>query len=339
MKIAIVTDAWYPQTNGVVRSLDTTSRRLRDLGHQVRVVTGEGCRSIPLPTYPDIRLTVLPRRRVHAALHEFAPDAVHIATEGPVGLSARSWCLRHGRRFTTSYHTQFPQYIRMRVPVPVAWTYRYLRWFHGAAERTMVATESMRSELKQNGFERVVIWSRGVDTELFRPQDKLYLEAPRPIAVYVGRVAVEKNLESFLRLDLPGSKLVIGDGPDRARLQRAYPDARFTGFLYGEQLARHMAAADVFVFPSRTDTFGLVMLEAMACGVPVAAFPVTGPIDVVRDGVTGALDEDLGRAVERALTLDGARARRHALDHSWQASAAQFLGHLAVNPATAAVYN
>lgn len=331
MKIAIVTDAWHPQTNGVVRSLETTADQLRRAGQVICMVTPAGHRTLPLPTYPDIRLALFPKRRVRATLRAFSPHAVHIATEGPLGLAARSYCLRRNLHFTTSYHTQFPHYVRMRVPVPLSWSYAFLRWFHGPARHTMVATESLRTELLQRGFQRLTIWSRGVDTERFRPGDKFFLEAPRPIAMYVGRVAVEKNVEAFLDLDLPGSKFVVGDGPDRLRLQKRFPEVRFTGFLYGEQLAQHLAAADVFVFPSRTDTFGLVMLEAMACGVPVAAYPVTGPIDVVCDGVTGALDEDLGRAVERALTLDGAHARRHALERSWQASARQFLDNLAVN--------
>ncbi len=339
MRIALATDAWYPQTNGVVRSLDQTARNLRSLGHELLLVTPQGFRSLPLPTYPDIRLALVNGRRVRTLLREFDPHAVHIATEGPLGLAARAYCVRSQVPFTTSYHTQFPQYVRMRVPIPLSWSYAYLRWFHGAAQRTLVATPSMRRELEQRGFEHLAIWSRGVDTVLFRPGDKSFLDGPRPIAMYVGRVAVEKNIETFLDLDLPGSKYVVGDGPDRSSLQQRYPEVHFTGFKYGEELAKHLAAADVFVFPSRTDTFGLVMLEAMSCAVPVAAYPVTGPVDMIQDGITGALDPDLRSAVLRALKLDGGPARRYALRHSWAASTQQFLANLAVEGAYAVTAN
>lgn len=331
MRIAIVTDAWHPQTNGVVRSLEQTARQLQLRQHEVRMITPEGHRTVALPTYRDIPLAVFPGRRVRRQLREFAPQAIHIATEGPLGHAARAWCVRHGQRFTTSFHTQFPEYIRLRAPVPLAWSYAYLRRFHGRAERTMVATPSMARQLRQWGFKRLAFWSRGVDTDLFRPREKAFLDAPRPISLYAGRVAVEKNLEAFLQLELPGTKYVVGDGPDRLGLQARFPEVRFTGFQFGEPLARFMAAADVFVFPSRTDTFGLVMLEAMACAVPVAAFPVTGPVDVVQEGVTGALDEDLGEAVRRALSLPGEPCRGYALAHSWAACSAQFLGNLALN--------
>lgn len=331
MRIAIVTDAWHPQTNGVVTSLRKTGEHLESMGHTVLFVTPEGFRTIGLPTYRSIRLALFPGRRVAERLARFVPDAVHIATEGPLGLAARRWCLRNATRFTTSYHTQFPQYVRLRAPVPVRWSYAFLRWFHGPAERTMVPTPAVQRELTRWGLSHVVIWSRGVDTELFRPRPRTLLSDPRPIAMYVGRVAVEKNIEAFAELELPGTKYVVGDGPDREALARKYPGVRFTGFKFGDELAQYMAEADVFVFPSRTDTFGLVMLEAMACGVPVAAYPVTGPVDVVRDGETGALDEDLGRAVARALTLDGRAARRYALEHSWAVSTKEFFCHLAVN--------
>lgn len=335
MRIAIVTDAWRPQTNGVVRSLEQTASQLRILGHDVLMVTPEGQRTFPLPTYPDIPVTVFPSRRVRESLSGFAPHAIHIATEGPLGLAARAHCRRNNMRFTTSYHTQFPQYIRMRLPLPLSWSYAYLRWFHSPAERILVATQSMDNELRQRGFKRLARWARGVDTDQFVPGDKSYLNARRPVAMYVGRVAVEKNIEAFLALDLAITKFVVGDGPDREPLQRRYPDAHFTGFRYGQELVRLLGAADVFVFPSRTDTFGLVMLEAMACGVPVAAYPVTGPLDVVQDGVTGALDPDLRVAVRRALELDGAAARAYALQRSWRASTKQFLAHLALNAVSA----
>lgn len=334
MRIVIVTDAWLPQTNGVVTTVQQTGGQLDAMGHRVLFVTPETFRTIPLPTYRSIRLALWPRRRVERMLEGFAPDCIHVATEGPLGWAARAWCRRNHRPLTTSYHTQFPQYLRLRAPIPIGVSYRLLRWFHSQAERTMVATESMRRELHRHGFRNVVLWSRGVDTELFRPRDEKALEAPRPVSMYVDRVAVEKNIEAFLALALPGTKYVVGDGPDLDALRAKYPDVRFTGFRYGEELARHLAATDVFVFPSRTDTFGLVLLEAMACAVPVAAYPVTGPIDVVDDGVTGVLDEDLRRAVLKALALDGTAARAYALAHSWRACTRQFLDNLACRPSS-----
>lgn len=330
MRIAIATDAWHPQTNGVVTTLTATGRNLEQMGHEVRFVTPEPFRTVPLPSYPDIRLAIAPGAGVRRMLNGFRPDAVHIATEGPIGLAARRWCRRTGMPFTTSYHTQFPEYVRMRAPVPLAVFYAGLRWFHGRAQRTLVATESQRRVLLERGFEHVVIWSRGVDTELFRPLEKDFLTDPRPISMYVGRVAVEKNIEAFLSLDLPGTKYVVGDGPETKALRARYPEVRFVGFRFGEALARTVAAADVFVFPSRTDTFGLVMLEAMACGVPVAAYPVTGPIDVVTDGVTGILDQDLRKATLRSLEIGPEAPRAHALTRSWRAATEQFLSHLAV---------
>lgn len=331
MKIAIATDAWTPQINGVVQTLSKTAQALRRLGHDVCVIEPGLFRTIPCPTYPEIRLAWLPYWRTSTLLRQFMPDAIHIATEGPLGMAARRWCRRHGMQFTTSYHTQFPEYLRARLPIPLATSYAYLRDFHGAAVRTMVATPAMQQQLEHRGFRNIVRWTRGVDVDLFRPQDKGFLDAPRPIAVYVGRVSVEKNLGAFLDLDLPGSKLIVGDGPARAELQKQYPDAVFAGLQRGEQLAKYLAAADVFVFPSRTDTFGLVMLEALACGVPVAAFPVTGPIDVVQQGVTGVLNEDLGAAVRGALRLDPLACRAYALNRTWQFATSQFLENLHAN--------
>lgn len=328
MRVAIVADAWRPQTNGVVVTLSQTASTLERLGHEVAMITPEKFRTIECPTYPEIRLAVQPYREVARRISEFAPDAIHIATEGPLGLAARRHAVAERLRFTTSYHTQFPQYLRARFPIPLRLTYRLLRWFHGAATHCMVSTASVQSELEARGFRNIARWSRGVDTELFRPRDKGFLSLPRPIAVYVGRVAVEKNIDAFLRMPWHGSKLVIGDGPERARLAAKYPDAVFVGFRYGEDLAAHLAAADVMVFPSLTDTLGLVNLEAMACGVPVAAFPVTGPIDVIDDGVTGALDKDLGRAALRALELDPAAGRARALASSWESCTRQFEQHL-----------
>jgi glycosyltransferase involved in cell wall biosynthesis len=328
MRILIVTDAWFPQTNGVVSTLAQTAAWLGRFGHEVRLLTPKDFESIACPSYPEIRLSLFPYRRARRKILGFKPDALHIATEGPLGLAARRVCLRHGMRFTTSYHTQFPQYLRMRWPIPLAASYRALRWFHGAAYRCMVSTPTLERELAGRGFDNLARWPRGVDTERFRPRDKGMLDLPRPIAAYVGRVAVEKNIDAFLRMRWHGTKVVIGDGPERARLQREFPGATWCGYKFGDELAAHVAAADVMVFPSLTDTFGLVNLEAMACGVPVAAFPVTGPIDVVEDGVTGALDEDLGRAALRALEVDPKACRERALRSGWEASARQFAGHL-----------
>jgi glycosyltransferase involved in cell wall biosynthesis len=335
LKAAIVTDAWAPQTNGVVQTLSMTADALSKLRHDVCVIHPGLFRTFPCPTYPEIRLAWMPSRKLTRLLGQFAPDAIHIATEGPLGTAARRWCLRNRVRFTTSYHTQFPEYLRARIPIPIALTYAHLRRFHSAAVRTMVATPAMQLQLEQRGFRNIVRWTRGVDIDLFRPQDKGFLDLPRPIAMYVGRVAIEKNLEAFLSLNLPGSKVVVGDGPARLELQRKFDTAIFVGLQRAESLAKHLAAADVFVFPSRTDTFGLVMLEALACGVPVAAFPVTGPIDVIQQGVTGVLDTDLSRAVRDALQLNPQVCRAYAMAHTWQIAANQFLDHLQVNAVSA----
>ncbi len=289
--------------------------------------------TLPLPTYPDIRVAVRPLRRVGRILDGIDPDRVHIATEGPVGIAARAWCLRRGRAFTTSFHTRFPEYVRLRAPVPESWSYRLLRWFHGPAAQTLVPTRSQRDALARRGFGNLQVWGRGVDTGLFRPDQPAVLDVPRPVLMYMGRVAVEKNVEAFLRLGVSGTKVVVGDGPALETLRRSWPDVIFTGARYGEDLAAMLAAADVFVFPSRTDTFGVVLLEAMACGVPVAAYPVTGPKDVVMDGVTGVLDDDLAAAVRGALKLDRDACRRFALKHSWEAATDQF--YTALVPASA----
>jgi glycosyltransferase involved in cell wall biosynthesis len=328
MRIALVTDAWRPQVNGVVRTYENVARELARRGDTVDLITPEGFATVPCPSYPSIRLAVLPGPRVARLLGDLDVDAIHVATEGPLGHAARACCLRHGMPFTTSFHTQFPEYIRLRAPIPIDWSYAYLRRFHGAARRTLVPTPSQRQRLVDRGFGNIVVWSRGVDTQLFRPRPKQYLDLPRPIFITVGRVAIEKNIEAFLRLDLPGSKLVVGDGPDLKRLAAAWPAVRFTGFLFGEELAAHLAAADVFVFPSLTDTFGIVLLEAMACGVPVAAHPVTGPIDVIENGVTGFVDNDLRAAALAALELDPQAGIAHAAANSWRDCADSFRGYL-----------
>jgi glycosyltransferase involved in cell wall biosynthesis len=302
-----------------------TSRLLRSMGHEVLLVTPEGLRTVPCPGYPEIRLALWPKRAVFRVLDAFGPDSIHIATEGPLGHAARRWCLRRGLPFATSYHTQFPEYIRLRAPVPLRWTYAWLRWFHRPAHTTLVRTRTQKGLLRQRGFEHLKVWPGAVDTELFCPRGKEALSLPRPIAMYLGRVAVEKGLDSFLELDLPGSQVIVGGGPDFDKLRARYPKAQFLGPRFGEELARLLSAADVFVFPSRTDTLGLVMLEAMACGIPVAALPVPGPIDVVQEGSTGALDENLAAAIYRALRLDGEACIEFAQYHSWQRSVERFL--------------
>lgn len=328
-RIAIVTDAWAPQVNGVVRTYENVIAELGRMGHEVLPVHPGGYATFPCPSYPSIRLAIAPGRSLRQRLGEFRPDAVHVATEGPLGLAARTWSLREGLPFTTSFHTQFPEYIRMRAPIPANWTYALMRRFHRRARATLVPTPSVQRRLVQYGFTNTRVWPRGVDTNLFRPRGKRGLYMDRPIFLYMGRVAVEKNIEAFLSLDLPGSKVVVGDGPDLDRLARQYGAAYFTGFKFGEELAQHIEAADVFVFPSRTDTFGIVLLEAMASGVPVAAFPVAGPVDVVRNGVTGILDDDLRAACLAALELDPADCIEAARACSWRSCAESFFGNLA----------
>jgi len=328
VNILIVSDAWLPQVNGVVRTIGTVRAELEAMGHRVEVIGPDRFRTVPMPTYPEIRLALGAGRRLHAMIDALRPDCIHIATEGPLGFAARRYCLGRGRPFTTAYHTRFPEYVRDRAPVPLALSYAVVRRFHKPSSAVMVATPSIESDLAARGFTNIRRWTRGVDTELFRPRTKSFLALPRPIALYVGRVAVEKNLEDFLRLDLPGSKVVVGDGPARADLQHRYPEVHWAGARHGEELAQHYAAADVFVFPSRTDTFGLVLLEALASGVPVAAYPVPGPLDVVDGSGVGCLDEDLKGAVERALAIPPEHCRDHALNFSWRRSAEQFLANL-----------
>jgi glycosyltransferase involved in cell wall biosynthesis len=306
--LALVTDAWWPQVNGVVNTLMHTRAALAERGYQVTMLTPQDHPTLPCPSYPEIRLALRPAPRLHAHLDALQPDHIHVATEGPLGLAARSWCLRRGRAFTSSYHTQFPEYIRKRLPVPLAVSYAFVRRFHNAAARTMVATSSQEAVLKRWRFRNIVRWTRGVDTNLFSPEDRAPLDV--------------------LSLDLPGTKCIIGDGPALKAMRERFPQVLFRGYKFGKELARLLAAADVFVFPSRTDTFGLVMLEALACGVPVAAFPVTGPLDVIENGVTGILSEDLHGAALAALRLDRTRCRAEALKHTWAESSRQFSDNL-----------
>lgn len=341
MKICIVTDAWYPQVNGVVRTLDTVRSELTRLGHRVCMMTPDRFFTVPCPTYPEIRLALAGRRRIAAFFERTRPDTVHIATEGPLGYAARRWCLRSGAPFTTAYHTNFPDYIRLRTGIPEDWMYSLLRRFHQLSAGVLVAAPTVREQLAARGFDNLRPWTRGVDTATFRParddEDPCFT-LPKPTALYVGRVAVEKNLKAFLRTETPGSKIVVGDGPALGELRAGFPTVHFLGRRAGEDLAEIYRAADVFVFPSRTDTFGLVMLEALASGVPVAAYPVQGPLDVIGiegrgvipgfDRPVGALDVDLDRAIGQALACDPADCRAHALQYSWENCARQFLANL-----------
>ena len=330
MRIAIVTDAWFPQVNGVVRTLSSTALMLRDWGHDVTTLSPDGYRSLPCPTYPEIRLALARPGAVASRLRALAPEAIHIATEGPLGLAARRYCLGAGLGFTTAYHTQFPDYAARRTPFPASAFWPYIRWFHRPAQRVMVATESVRAQLRGQGLTQLHHWSRGVDLAAFTPgaaPPAPFANLPRPIQLYVGRVSVEKNIEAFLASNHPGSKVVVGDGPARAALEARYPEAHFLGKQSGAALAGCYAGADVFVFPSRTDTFGLVMIEALACGTPVAAFPVAGPRDIVTSQV-GALDIDLDAAIAAALSRSRADCSAHARRFSWEAATRQFLAGL-----------
>ena len=332
LRIAIVTDAWRPQVNGVVRTLTETKRQLEAAGHTVEMIAPERFTTFPCPTYPEIRLSLAGTKSVGRLIDAFAPDAVHIATEGPLGWAARGACLARKLPFTTAYHTRFPEYVQARIGAPLSWSYAVLRRFHSAASRVMVPTPTVKADLEHWGFANVVLWTRGVDLDLFRPGPRDRLATKPPIFVYVGRVAVEKNVEAFLSLDLPGSKWVVGEGPAMATLKARYPEASYLGVLQQTELAEVYSAADVFVFPSKTDTFGLVLLEAMACGTPVAAFPVTGPLDVLGDVPPaqsgGAMDDDLRAACLRALEIPRERARAHAMRYSWAECARQFADHL-----------
>ncbi len=329
MKIALISDAWRPQINGVVTTLTKTCETLERLGHEVEPITPDRFRNWPCPTYPSIRLALGCGRKLQHLLDDCAPDRIHIATEGPLGLAARRYCLQHDLAFTTSFHTRFPEYVYLRLGIPIRWGYAFLRWFHRPASHVMVATASLQEELECKGFSNLVLWVRGVDTVLFHPRADRSFADEGPIFLYVGRVAVEKNVEAFLELVLPGTKYVVGDGPQLDRLKAAYPDVRFVGFKSGEALAQYYAAADVFVFPSLTDTFGLTMLEALASGVPVAAYPVQGPCDVLLDDRVGCMSENLKAAALNALSLDRLVCREYAQRYSWDACTRQFLSHLA----------
>lgn len=326
MRILVATDAWRPQVNGVVRSLEGLARYLPALGAEIDFLTPQAFHAIPMPGYPEIPLALATPGAVRQRLAA-GYDHVHIATEGPIGLVARAVCLRDQRCFTTSFHTRFPEYIHARSRLPVSLSYAALRRFHNAGAGVMVSTPSLARELDARGFRRLLRWSRGVDHAVFAPDKAMTLDFPRPIFLYAGRLAVEKNVEAFLSLDLPGTKLVAGEGPAGPSLKARFPAAHFLGLKTGPELAQLYASADVFVFPSRTDTFGLVLLEALACGLPVAAFPVMGPLDVVGSDA-GALDEDLRAAALAALAISREKARAHALAYSWENCARQFLDNV-----------
>lgn len=335
MRITIVTDAWTPQVNGVVRTLGATRREIQALGHDVTMVTPASFATLPCPTYPEIRLSLARPATVGRLIDDSACEALHIATEGPLGWAARRHAMRRRMAFTTAYHTRFPEYLRPRFGVPLDWTYALLRRFHAPASNVMAPTPSIVADLRRRGFANAVLWSRGVDLDLFAPRPSAAGSAdgadlPRPIFLYAGRVAIEKNIEAFLELDLPGSKWIVGDGPHRAALQRRYsgPHIGWSGAQPPDEIARFYRAADVFVFPSLTDTFGLVMLEALACGLPVAAFDVPGPRDVIGGSDAGAIGPDLRASCLRALEIPRAQARAHAERFSWGAAARQFVGHL-----------
>ncbi len=331
MRILIVTDAWKPQVNGVVRTLSATRGELERQGHVVEVISPDLYPSVPCPTYPEIRLAMASATSVGDRIARFGADAVHLSTEGPLCVAARRWCLRSGLPFTTAFHTQFPDYVAARTGVSAEWIWKYIRWFHAPSQAVLVSTPSVRRMLAAHGVAQTVHWGRGVDLDNFAPGAEAppaFAPMQRPIQLYVGRIAIEKNVEAFLESDHPGTKVVVGDGPARAAMAARFPDVRFMGALYGRELAGAYAGADVLVFPSRTDTFGLVMIEALACGTPVAAFPVSGPADIVT-GLTGALDDDLARATAMALTRDRADCALYGATFTWATSASQFVSALA----------
>lgn len=324
-RILIVSDAWFPQVNGVVRTLSVVTEKLRAMGDTVEVIGPDRFRSIPTPGYAEIRLAIAPKRKLARLVADFRPEVIHIATEGPLGWAMRSLCRSNHWPFTTAFHTRFPEYLEARTGIPADWSWRVMRRFHEAGDGTFAATTSLRQELTRRGFTKLRPWTRGVDLDKFRPgEGDPWAGLQRPIFLYAGRVAIEKNIEAFLALDLPGSKVVVGGGPALEGLKQKFPQVTFTGYRENGALARSYAGADVFVFPSRTDTFGLVLLEALASGTPVAAFPVTGPIDVVTDARVGALNEDLRTACLKALDCDRTACREHAEAWSWDACVAQF---------------
>ncbi len=332
MRLVIVTDAWHPQVNGVVRTLERTRQELLAMGHEVLIISPQSFFTVPCPTYPEIRLSLTTANGIAGKVESFKPDHIHIATEALLGMAARRYCLSRQLPFTTSYHTRFPEYVNARFPIPVSWTYAYLRRFHNSGLGCMVATKTLRRELEEHGFQRLRDWSRGVDAELYHPRKRTDLGYGGPIQLYVGRVAVEKNIEAFLKINLSGTKIVVGDGPAREELENRFPEVKFLGAKFGNDLAEIYASADVFVFPSKTDTYGIVLLEALASGLPVAAYPVMGPIDVAggHDDIA-ALDDDLEIAIKKALTCKRTDCRNFAEDRSWKKTAELFIENILVS--------
>jgi glycosyltransferase involved in cell wall biosynthesis len=328
MRILVATDAWHPQVNGVVNTYRQISERVDSFGCKIEFITPNEFFSVPCPTYPSIPLALLSARTISRRVDRFSPEYIHVATEGTIGLVCRHYCRKAGRPFTTSYHTRFPEYISSRFPVPESWGYSFERWFHNSGVGMMVVTKSLAANLAGRGFRNIYPWSRGVDLTLFHPRDVRLFGTEQPVFLYVGRIAIEKNIESFLKLDVPGLKVVVGGGPQLEQLKSRYPDIMFTGPKYGVELAEHYASADVFVFPSLTDTFGNVMLEALASGVPVAAYPVTGPKDLLLDGKVGVMACDLAEAAKACLTLDRKQCREYAANYSWENCTRQFINNI-----------
>lgn len=335
MRILVATDAWHPQVNGVVQTLRRMQSEVTRHGAEIVILAPQAFRQLACPGYPEIRLAMASLASVTPMVEAIRPDRIHIATEGPIGWAVRAWCLRAGRPFTTSYHTKFPEYAARILGIPASWSYAVVKRFHSRSSGVMVATRSLERELRARGFQRLLPWSRGVDTEVFKPSGERIFGSSAPVFLFVGRISREKSIEAFLDAELPGAKVVVGDGPHLPELRRCYPLVHFTGRKSGADLACAYASADVFVFPSRTDTFGLVLLEAMASGLPVAAYPVTGPVDVVEHGKSGVLDEDLGSAARRALALDRKAARERALQFTWPRAAEQFLHNIQIANAAA----
>jgi len=333
LRILLATDAWDPQVNGVVTTLKRTIAECEKLGHEFKIIEYNQFKCVSWPDYPEVKLALGCYEEVREIILDYEPDAIHIATEGFVGMAARRVCQEWKLPFTTSYHTKFPEYISARLPIPISWGYAFMRWFHKPSGRVMVATPTLQRDLEARGFRNISPWTRGVDTETFRPGlEPIFGDLKRPVMTYVGRVAVEKNIESFLRLDLPGTKVIVGGGPQLEELKAKYPDAVFTGPRFGEELARSYADSDVFVFPSLTDTFGLVITEAMAAGTPVAAYPAHGPIDIIPGSGAGAINDDLKIAIQEALKIDRTAVRAYAEKFSWPECAAEFVRNLEPYP-------
>ena len=322
MKILIATDAWKPQINGVVRCLESTIAELEKKGHEVLVVSPLNFRSFAYPLYKEVRFSILPKRKMKKILRDFSPDRVHISTEGPIGLAARSLCKKQGLEFTSAYHTHFPQYLKQHLGIPEFVTWKYMKWFHSSSLKVLASSETTAQMLKAHGISKSVAWTRGIDRTVFFPRENSEFEnMERPILLHVGRVSQEKNIDAFLKLNVPGTKVVVGDGPQRKQLEEKFPNAVFLGWRFGESLARAYSGADVLVFPSRSDTFGMVMIESLACGTPIAAFPVCGPVDIVENGVNGEMNEDLSIAISHALSVSRERCLESSQKWSWENAA------------------